>query len=42
MVDDGKRYLKVKFILVKDNSTGGGSTRSDPEYNTPQYDVYEI
>lgn len=40
--DDGKRFLKVKFILVKDNSTGRGSTRSDPEYNAPQYDVYQI
>jgi hypothetical protein len=28
IVDDGKRFLKVKFILVKDNSTGRGSTRN--------------
>jgi hypothetical protein len=41
-VDDGKRYLKVKFILVKDNTTGRGSTQVEPEYNAPRYDVYEI
>lgn len=27
---------------MKDNSTGSSSTRLDPDYNPPQYDVYEI
>ncbi len=39
---DGSRYLKVKFVLVKDNSTGRGSVMAEPEYNPPKYDVYEI
>lgn len=41
-VDDGKRFLKVKFILVKDNSTGRGSIQTVQDYNAPRYDVYEI
>lgn len=31
-VDDGKRFLKVKFILVKDNTTGRGSVQVEPDY----------
>lgn len=27
---DGTRFLKVKFILVKDNSTGRGSVMAEP------------
>lgn len=40
-LSDGKRYLKVKFILVKDNSVQG-SHQIEPDYNAPPYDVYEI
>jgi hypothetical protein len=42
--NDGNRYLKVKYILVKDNETGQGriSYKSSPEYATPRYDIYDI
>lgn len=38
---DGKRYLKVKFILVRDNSfDGSGSLQIEPDYNPPPYDIH--
>ena len=39
---DGRRYLKVKFILVRDTTTGVSSTKTEAGYNAPRYDVYEI
>ncbi len=40
--DDGLRYLKLRFILVKENSQNSPTTFDDPKYFPPRYDTYEI
>lgn len=36
------RYLRCRFILVKENNAGSPSIFSEPDYNPPAYDTYEI
>jgi hypothetical protein len=40
--DDGKRYLKLRFILVKENNQNSPTTFNDPKYFPPKFDTYEI
>lgn len=39
---EAKRYLKLRFILVKVNSSSSPSSETDPKFNPPKYDAYEI
>lgn len=39
---DGKRFLKLRFILVKVNSSNSPSEFVDPKFYPPKYDTYEI
>lgn len=39
---DGKRFLKLKFILVKVNNSNSPSEFTDPKFYPPKYDTYEI
>lgn len=41
-IQDGLRFLKVRFILVKENDERSPSTMSEPDYLPPLFDTYEI
>lgn len=40
--NDGLRFLKCKYILVKENDGSSPSLNNEPNYAPPHYDTYEI